>query len=214
MEKYTMEQMFENRDDRLKVIYTKVSEHGNKTGVQIAIINRIKEEKIPHVFDPIMAEKADLLKKAAKLRACLQNLDIDLEDEMETIIDQAREVVKNKIATEYSEKTDIITMVGIFYKKALELMKDEAPKFYVEENYLFLESGCLNRLLTENSWNKLAFKRQLKSMGLIEVTGNRAYDFCINASAKNSKGYTRYLKIQLNNRNINFKELFEEVEAA
>lgn len=214
MEKHTMEHTFENRDSKLKVIYTKISENGSKTGVQIAIINRIKGEKIPRVFDPIVAEKVDLSKKAAKLRRGLQSLDIDLEEEMETIIDQAREVVKKKIATEYSEKTDIITMVGIFYEKALELMKDEAPQFYVEENHLFLNSKYINRLLMENGWKNLDFKKQLKSMGLIEVTGNRAYDFCINASEKNNDEYTRYLKIQLNNRNINFEELFKEVEAA
>lgn len=213
---------FENRDGKVTIKYTKVTEKGLKTGVQIAFTVLEKGKGEPRILGLIKADKTDLFRKARKLERDLIGIDLDLEDEMEHIIEDARDVVKSKIALEESESDTFIEMVHKFYEVALKLMEEAGggrseitnSVFYIEGEYMLLNTKAIGKVLQENNWNRLKFEKELMFRGLLEVNGTRPYVFHINPSAQNSNGYTRYLKIKLNDETLNFRELFKRGEAA
>lgn len=213
---------FENRDGKVTIKYTKVTEKGLKTGVQIAFTVLEKGKGEPRILGLIKADKTDLFGKARKLERDLIGIDLDLEDEMEHIIEDARDVIKNKIALEESESVTLIEMVHKFYEVALRLMEEARDGrseitnsvFYIEGEYMLLNTTAIGKLLKDNNWNRLKFEKELMFRGLLEVNGIRPYIFHVNPSEKNPDGYKRYLKIKLNDDTLNFGELFKEGKIA
>lgn len=220
-----MEHTFEERKDRLTVRYTKVSENSRNTAVLVQM-SRYENggNKDITVFNYIEARKIDLMNKGEGLRKQLRDFDIDLEDVLEKIIEQAKEVLEKETAIDDNEeKLNIVDVVCALYEDTMQVMetteelKKQGEKLvkescYIKDGNLFLEYDSTEGMVSEYGWKRKEFKKQLRSMGVLVESKGRSGTFHVSKDIREKREQGWYLQIDLHKKP--FSEMVKEDLAA
>jgi hypothetical protein len=182
-----------NIKDGLKARFVKVSENGSRTGVRIVFKSESK------TFDSIKAEKVDLLGKATKLKRNLIGLDIDFnEDEIKNIIGIAKETLKSKIVHNDIETININDSINAIYHDAKRVHNEDT--LYEDGEYIYINVLQLPNILKQFGWEPLKFKKQLRDMGVLDISKGRPFEFKKNSSRVKGTIPIWYLKIRINSQ--------------
>jgi hypothetical protein len=196
---------FEGRKDGLMAKFSKVSENGNRTGVRIAL----KSNMI--VFDSFKVDKVDILSKATKLKKSLLSLDIEFSnDEIAQVVNCAQKALKVEIAQNDTERQNILyTIQGILNDIEGNNSEDSA---YEDNGVLYINILSLTEILKPYHWKQLDFKRQLRDMGLLDISKGRCFDFKKNGSKVKETVDIWLLKVRLKDSDIDLSKTLTDME--
>lgn len=169
--------VFNNKVGKVEVSCLKVSENGAKVGVYVTIVQKVGNET--KIYPSIRARKSDLLKNGTKLKNDLTDLDIEFtDDEIQNIISKAILALSEK-AQEDSEMVDFIEMLRIIKEEAEE--NPSVSMMYVgADNHLYILESRTKEIVERFGWKALDFKRQLRNMGVLEISKDRPFGYKMN----------------------------------